>query len=125
MDVISNFLLHEFDFTCCQNVYRCFPSQFDEEFLNRQEAQSQSVKYEEKIVELQAELQAFRSQVTAFTLFICLVMFIVVFVIVTCFVLNNNSITLLYITLRQIITQTFLLFKSLEAHFKKNLGNTL
>uniref|UniRef100_A0A3Q1CUV0 Diaphanous-related formin 3 n=1 Tax=Amphiprion ocellaris TaxID=80972 RepID=A0A3Q1CUV0_AMPOC len=36
---------------------------FDEEFLSRQEAQAQLVKCEEKIAELQAELQAFRSQV--------------------------------------------------------------
>ncbi|KAI3377529.1 hypothetical protein L3Q82_008695 [Scortum barcoo] len=35
---------------------------FDEEFLSRQEAQAQLVKCEEKIGELQAELQAFRSQ---------------------------------------------------------------
>lgn len=35
----------------------------DEEFLNRQEAQSELAKCEEKIVELQAELQAFKSQV--------------------------------------------------------------
>ncbi|CAF93593.1 unnamed protein product, partial [Tetraodon nigroviridis] len=35
---------------------------YDEEFLNRQEAQSQLAKCEEKIVELQAELQAFKSQ---------------------------------------------------------------
>ncbi|XP_073319852.1 protein diaphanous homolog 3-like [Pagrus major] len=35
---------------------------FDEEFLSRQEAQTQLVKCEEKIAELQAELQAFRSQ---------------------------------------------------------------
>ncbi|XP_055363407.1 protein diaphanous homolog 3-like isoform X2 [Betta splendens] len=34
----------------------------DEEFLSRQEAQAQLLKYEEKIAELQAELQAFRSQ---------------------------------------------------------------
>lgn len=49
------------------------PFQFDEEFLNRQEAQSELVKYEEKIVELQAELQAFRSQVKAIILCVCLV----------------------------------------------------
>uniref|UniRef100_A0A673BHB2 Diaphanous-related formin 3 n=1 Tax=Sphaeramia orbicularis TaxID=375764 RepID=A0A673BHB2_9TELE len=36
---------------------------FDEEFLSKQEAQAQLVKCEEKISELQAELQAFRSQV--------------------------------------------------------------
>ncbi|XP_035507918.1 protein diaphanous homolog 3-like [Morone saxatilis] len=35
---------------------------FDEEFLSRQEAQTQLVKCEEKIADLQAELQAFRSQ---------------------------------------------------------------
>ncbi|XP_047437384.1 protein diaphanous homolog 3-like isoform X2 [Mugil cephalus] len=35
---------------------------FDEEYLSRQEAQAQLVKCEEKITELQAELQAFRSQ---------------------------------------------------------------
>nr|XP_054588378.1 protein diaphanous homolog 3 isoform X2 [Nothobranchius furzeri] len=35
---------------------------FDEEFLSRQEAQAQLVKCEEQISELQAELQAFRSQ---------------------------------------------------------------
>ncbi|KAM6979926.1 protein diaphanous homolog 3-like [Aplochiton taeniatus] len=35
---------------------------FDEEFLSRQDAQAQLVKSEEKISELQAELQAFRSQ---------------------------------------------------------------
>uniref|UniRef100_A0A3Q3XDH0 Uncharacterized protein n=1 Tax=Mola mola TaxID=94237 RepID=A0A3Q3XDH0_MOLML len=35
---------------------------FDEEFLNRQDAQTQLVKCEEKIAELQAELQAFKSQ---------------------------------------------------------------
>uniref|UniRef100_H2V4B8 Diaphanous-related formin 3 n=1 Tax=Takifugu rubripes TaxID=31033 RepID=H2V4B8_TAKRU len=36
---------------------------YDEEFLNRQEAQTQLAKCEEKRVELQAELQAFKSQV--------------------------------------------------------------
>ncbi|XP_069030600.1 protein diaphanous homolog 3-like [Embiotoca jacksoni] len=35
---------------------------FDEEFLSRQEAQAQLMKCEEKTAELQAELQAFRSQ---------------------------------------------------------------
>ncbi|XP_061671073.1 protein diaphanous homolog 3-like isoform X2 [Syngnathoides biaculeatus] len=35
---------------------------FDEEFLKRQETQAQLVKGEEKIAELQAELQAFKSQ---------------------------------------------------------------
>ncbi|XP_030581251.1 protein diaphanous homolog 3 isoform X2 [Archocentrus centrarchus] len=35
---------------------------FDEEFLSRQEAEAQLAKCEEKIAELQAELQAFRSQ---------------------------------------------------------------
>ncbi|CAJ1049539.1 protein diaphanous homolog 3-like isoform X2 [Xyrichtys novacula] len=35
---------------------------FDEEFLSRQEAQAQLLKCEEKIAELQTELQAFRSQ---------------------------------------------------------------
>ncbi|TDH16931.1 hypothetical protein EPR50_G00003180 [Perca flavescens] len=35
---------------------------FEEEFLSRQEAQAQLVKCDEKIAELQAELQAFRSQ---------------------------------------------------------------
>ncbi|KAM9861067.1 protein diaphanous homolog 3-like [Aulostomus maculatus] len=35
---------------------------FDEEFLSRQEAQAQLVNSEEKVAELQAELQAFRSQ---------------------------------------------------------------
>lgn len=40
----------------------------DEEFLNRQEAQSQLAKCEEKIVELQAELQAFKSQVRDLTI---------------------------------------------------------
>ncbi|XP_074470746.1 protein diaphanous homolog 3-like isoform X2 [Sebastes fasciatus] len=35
---------------------------FDDEFLSRQEAQAQLVKCDEKITELQAELQAFRSQ---------------------------------------------------------------
>ncbi|XP_041847658.1 protein diaphanous homolog 3-like isoform X2 [Melanotaenia boesemani] len=35
---------------------------FDEEFLSRQEAQTQLVKCEEKIAELQTELQAFKSQ---------------------------------------------------------------
>uniref|UniRef100_A0A674P7J9 Diaphanous-related formin 3 n=1 Tax=Takifugu rubripes TaxID=31033 RepID=A0A674P7J9_TAKRU len=38
---------------------------YDEEFLNRQEAQTQLAKCEEKRVELQAELQAFKSQVQA------------------------------------------------------------
>lgn len=36
---------------------------FDEEFLNRQVAQSELAKCEEKIAELQAELEAFRTQV--------------------------------------------------------------
>uniref|UniRef100_A0A8C2WUN1 Mitochondrial fission regulator n=1 Tax=Cyclopterus lumpus TaxID=8103 RepID=A0A8C2WUN1_CYCLU len=36
---------------------------FEEEFLSRQQAQAQLVKCDEKISELQAELQAFRSQV--------------------------------------------------------------
>uniref|UniRef100_A0A3Q3BTM6 Diaphanous-related formin 3 n=1 Tax=Haplochromis burtoni TaxID=8153 RepID=A0A3Q3BTM6_HAPBU len=43
---------------------------FDEEFLSRQEAQAQLVKCEEKIAELQAELQAFRSQVLLYILFL-------------------------------------------------------
>nr|XP_057944944.1 protein diaphanous homolog 3-like [Doryrhamphus excisus] len=38
---------------------------FDEEFVKRQEAQAQLVKCEEKIVELQTELQAFKSQMGA------------------------------------------------------------
>lgn len=42
----------------------------DEEFLNRQEAQSELAKCEEKIVELQAELQAFKSQVRGLLLFL-------------------------------------------------------
>uniref|UniRef100_A0A669C2D6 Diaphanous-related formin 3 n=1 Tax=Oreochromis niloticus TaxID=8128 RepID=A0A669C2D6_ORENI len=42
---------------------------FDEEFLSRQEAQAQLVKCEEKIAELQAELQAFRSQVFLYSSF--------------------------------------------------------
>lgn len=37
--------------------------QFDEEFLSRQEAQAQLIKCEEKVAELQAELQTFRTQV--------------------------------------------------------------
>uniref|UniRef100_A0A7N8XV38 Diaphanous-related formin 3 n=1 Tax=Mastacembelus armatus TaxID=205130 RepID=A0A7N8XV38_9TELE len=41
---------------------------FGEEFLSRQEAQAQLVKCEEKIAELQAELQAFRSQVHGMSL---------------------------------------------------------
>lgn len=42
-----------------------FLFQYDEEFLNRQEAQSQVAKCEDRIVELQEELQAFKSQVQA------------------------------------------------------------
>ncbi|KAM3877205.1 protein diaphanous homolog 3-like [Diretmus argenteus] len=38
---------------------------YDEEFLSRQEAQAQLVQCEEKVAELQAELQAFRSQLGA------------------------------------------------------------
>jgi len=41
----------------------CFSFQFEEEFLSRQQGQAQLVKCDEKISELQAELQAFRSQV--------------------------------------------------------------
>lgn len=48
----------------------CSFFQFDEEFLSRQEAQAQLVKCEEKIAELQAELQAFRSQVLLYILFL-------------------------------------------------------
>lgn len=49
-------------FAC--DLFTCtYVFQFDEEFLSRQEAQAQLVKCEEKIAELQAELQAFRSQV--------------------------------------------------------------
>lgn len=40
-----------------------FLLQFDEELLRRQEAQAQLGKYEEKIAELQTELQACRTQV--------------------------------------------------------------
>lgn len=47
----------------------CF-LQLDEEFLSRQEAQTQLVKCEEKVAELQAELQAYRSQVQRQTLYI-------------------------------------------------------
>lgn len=43
--------------------------QFDEEFLSRQDAEAQLVKCEEKIAELQAELQAFRSQVIVYISF--------------------------------------------------------
>uniref|UniRef100_A0A671XV40 Diaphanous-related formin 3 n=1 Tax=Sparus aurata TaxID=8175 RepID=A0A671XV40_SPAAU len=43
---------------------------FDEEFLSRQEAQTQLLKCEEKIAELQAELQAFRSQVHYLFIFV-------------------------------------------------------
>uniref|UniRef100_A0A8D0AG91 Diaphanous-related formin 3 n=1 Tax=Sander lucioperca TaxID=283035 RepID=A0A8D0AG91_SANLU len=42
---------------------------FDEEFLSRQEAQAQLVKCDEKIAELQAELQAFRSQASSSSAF--------------------------------------------------------
>lgn len=68
------FFLQSVPFVCVYVVKMfmdecCFSFQFDEEFLNRQEAQSQAVKYEEKIAELQAELQAVRSQVTAIILF--------------------------------------------------------
>lgn len=41
-----------------------FALQFDEEFLSRQEAQAQLLKREEKINELEAELQAYRNQVS-------------------------------------------------------------
>lgn len=51
-----------------------FSFQFDEEFLSRQEAQTQLVKCEEKNAELQAELQAFRSQVRIYFCFQCQVL---------------------------------------------------
>lgn len=41
-----------------------FALQFDEEFLGRQEAQAQLLKREEKINELEVELQAYRNQVS-------------------------------------------------------------
>lgn len=47
----------------------CVDLQLDEEFLNRQEAQTQLVQCEEKMAELQAELQAFKSQVQELFLF--------------------------------------------------------
>ncbi len=48
-----------------------FVFQFDEEFLGRQEAQAQLLKREEKINELEAELQAYRNQVPMlFSLFV-------------------------------------------------------
>lgn len=60
---------------CVINLDICFSFQFDEEFLNKQEAQTQLVKCEEKIAELQAELQAFRSQVQDPYFFVCNVNF--------------------------------------------------
>ncbi len=48
------------------SVDMVFVFQFDEEFLGRQEVQAQLLKREEKINELEAELQAYRNQVTAF-----------------------------------------------------------
>ncbi|KAM4630487.1 protein diaphanous homolog 3-like [Polymixia lowei] len=46
----------------CEQRASDLAQKFDEEFLSRQEGQAQLVKCEEKIAELQAELQAFRSQ---------------------------------------------------------------
>ncbi|XP_076011613.1 protein diaphanous homolog 3-like [Genypterus blacodes] len=46
----------------CEQSASELAQKFDEEFLSRQEAQSQLVKSEEKITDLQAELQAFRTQ---------------------------------------------------------------
>uniref|UniRef100_A0A8D0A666 Diaphanous-related formin 3 n=1 Tax=Sander lucioperca TaxID=283035 RepID=A0A8D0A666_SANLU len=54
-------------FVC--NLDPCFSFKFDEEFLSRQEAQAQLVKCDEKIAELQAELQAFRSQASSSSAF--------------------------------------------------------
>lgn len=44
-----------------------FDLQFDEEIMGRQEALAQLLKQEEKINQLEAELQAFRSQVLSFS----------------------------------------------------------
>ncbi len=53
------------------SVDMVFVFQFDEEFLGRQEAQAQLLKREEKINELEAELQAYRNQVPMlFSLFV-------------------------------------------------------
>uniref|UniRef100_A0A096LVT6 Diaphanous-related formin 3 n=1 Tax=Poecilia formosa TaxID=48698 RepID=A0A096LVT6_POEFO len=60
---------------------------FDEEFLSRQEAQAQLAKCEEQIAELQAELQAFRSQVYR----VDRVLHISVFVIAGCKVFEDTS----------------------------------
>lgn len=56
---------HQFILSVCLvfSLDICFSFQFDEEFLNRQEAQTQLIKCEEKMTQLQAELQNFRSQV--------------------------------------------------------------
>lgn len=43
--------------------------QLDEEFMARQEAQAHLLKKEEKINELEAELQAYRNQVSKLSLF--------------------------------------------------------
>lgn len=48
----------------CSNA--SFDLQFDEEIMGRQEALAQLLKQEEKINQLEAELQAFRSQVLFF-----------------------------------------------------------
>lgn len=60
---------------CVIHLDMYFSFQFDEEFLSRQEAQAQLVKCEEKITELQAELQAFRTQVYL-TVFLLIVWFV-------------------------------------------------
>lgn len=51
----------------CSNA--SFDLQFDEEIMGRQEALAELLKKEEKISELEAEVQAFRSQVLPFFFF--------------------------------------------------------
>lgn len=46
-----------------------FDLQFDEEIMGRQDALAQLLKKEEKINELEAEVQAFRTQVLPFSFF--------------------------------------------------------
>lgn len=63
----------------CSNA--TFDLQFDEEIMGRQEASAQLLQKEEKINELEAEVQAFRSQVLPF--FIMVIFFSPI--AVTCF----------------------------------------
>jgi len=83
-----------------------FALQLDEEFLGRQEAQAQMLKREEKINELEAELQAYRNQVSMHISFSLFWLFLWLMALLQGFHSFSNSFVLLF----QLHPSNFLFF---------------